>query len=108
MATPYSEALREKLAYLLKERRSSATIEDTVEVLEADFVGPYLYQIVWTDQVPTSLKPVFCDYFKQSGVNTYIALREGKYVTALCYHQFVDCRQDVHRERQLEKVLGYE
>ena len=108
MATPYSEALREKLAYLLKNRRSPATIDDTVEVLEADFVGPYLYQIFWTDQVPTSLNPVFCDEFKQTGVDTYIALREGKYVTALCYHQFVDCRQDVHRERQLEKVLGYE
>ena len=105
MTTPYSEALREKLANLLKHRRSPLVIDSLVEVLEADFVGPYLYQIVWTDQVPTRLNPVFCDEFKQTSVDTYLALREGKYVTALCYHQFLDCRQEVHRERQLDKIL---
>lgn len=108
MVTPYSEALREKLAYLLKDRRSPATIDETVEVLEADFVGPCLYQIVWTGQVPTRLKPVFCDHFEKTNVDTYIALREGKYVTALCYHQFLDCRQEVHRERQLNELLENE
>ena len=105
METQYSEALREKLAYLLKDRRSPLVIDALVALLQADFVGPYLYQIVWTDQVPTRLNPVFCDYFERTGVDTYIALREGKYVTALCYHQFLDCRQEVHRERQLDKIL---
>ena len=108
MENPYREVLREKLIKLLSDRSSPATIDEVVELLEEEFIGSYLYQIVWTDQVPTKLKPVFCDYFRKTGVDTYIAMREGKYVTALCNHQFLDCRIEVHRERQLNELLENE
>lgn len=110
MATPYSSALVDKLSLVYGEAVLSlhfepGELDELVAVLEKDFVGPYVYHIDWKLGKPVAMRPVFCDTFKKSGTDTWLALRDGHYVSAHSFHQFLDCRQDVHRERQLNELF---
>jgi hypothetical protein len=74
--------------------------------LESIIVVPHVYSIEWQGYIPVSMKLIICDYFVQSGKDTWVTLKDGEFVSAHSFHQFLDCRVDVHRERQIEILLG--
>lgn len=111
MNSPYSKALLEKLMLIYSEKvikLYTVKIDKMVSELESGFVGPYIYKIEWGDGKPVEIKPIFCDEFIKSGMDTWVALREGKYISSHSFHQFIDCRSEIHRERQLNELLENE
>jgi hypothetical protein len=80
--------------------------EITLDKIDKEFIGPYVYSIEWKDKIPVSIKPVFCDDFIKTGSDTWVALRENKFVSAYSNHQFIDCRISVVRERQLNTLIS--
>ena len=111
MKSPYTKALFDKLVSLYGEKvieLYKVEFDKIVSELESGFVGPYLYKIEWRDGNPVEIKPIFCDEFLRTGKDTWVALRENKYISSHSFHQFIDCRSEIHRERQLNELLDNE
>ena len=111
MKSPYSKALFDKLLSFYGEKvieLYTLKIDKMVSELESGFVGPYVYKIEWGGGKPVEIKPIFCDEFVRTGKDTGVALRENKYTSSHSFHQFIDCRPEIHRERQLNELLENE
>jgi len=102
----YSKALADKLSLCVtgmypENDLKSMQVNGWVKELDGNIVESGVYEIEWKDYVPVFARRVVCDDFVRSG-SSWIALRDGKYVVAFSFHQFLDCRVDVHRVRQME------
>lgn len=76
-----------------------------VKELDGSIGEPGVYEIEWKNYVPVFARRVVCDDFVRSG-SSWIALKDGRYLVAFSFHQFLDCRVEVHRVRQMEILLG--
>jgi len=103
MESLYRDLLLDKFISL---GMTDVEVMSVIDELDKQLVGPYVYNIVWENRIPVSIKPVLCDDFLSSGIDTWIAFREGKFLSAHSYHQFLDCRLNVRRERQLNILIG--